>query len=70
MTYYTATFRGRELSLTASEYSRGHITCPECGGSGKDNDSLDHDCYTCHGLKRLFIHKEKDGKLTLSREPF
>ena len=28
-------------------------TCPECGGTGKENATLDHKCYVCNGLGRI-----------------
>ena len=34
-------------------------TCPECGGTGKDNDTLNCSCYLCNGRKRI-SNKEYD----------
>lgn len=28
-------------------------TCPECCGTGKDNDTLDHICFECNGTGRI-----------------
>lgn len=30
-----------------------YVTCPRCGGSGKNNDTLDCNCYLCQGTKRV-----------------
>lgn len=38
-----------------------YVTCPRCGGSGMDNDSLDHKCFHCHGTKRVPVSKERDS---------
>lgn len=32
--------------------------CPYCGGSGKDNATLDATCYHCHGTGEIF---KKEG---------
>ena len=34
-------------------------TCPDCGGTGKDNATLDWKCYVCNGLGRI---KKKNGE--------
>lgn len=34
-------------------------TCPECGGTGKDNASLDCKCYFCNGLGEFKREREK-----------
>ena len=39
-------------------------TCPECGGTGKDNATLDWKCYCCNGLGRIkttHVHDEKNN---------
>lgn len=36
---------------------RKRKTCPECGGSGKDNATLDWKCCRCKGLGMI---KEED----------
>lgn len=36
-----------------------YVTCPRCGGSGMNNDTLDHKCYLCKGTKRV---PESDSK--------
>ena len=34
-------------------------TCPECGGTGKDNATLDWKCYMCNGLGTIEIDKDE-----------
>lgn len=36
-------------------------TCPECGGSGKDNATLDWKCWKCNGIGIIKI-KEKNKR--------
>ena len=41
---------GRLWSFTPkTEYE----TCPECGGTGKENITLDSECYLCNRLGRI-----------------
>ena len=35
-------------------------TCPECGGTGKDNATLDWKCYVCNGLGRIKKKNSED----------
>lgn len=41
-------------------YKETKKTCPECGGSGKDNASLDWKCYYCDGLGKVSKEKYND----------
>lgn len=34
-------------------------TCPECGGSGKDNATLDWKCWGCNGIGRIKVSSDK-----------
>ena len=43
-------------------YEDEYETCPECGGSGKDNATLDWKCWNCNGIGRVKIVKEKDRR--------
>ena len=36
------------------------ITCPECGGSGKDNATLDWKCWRCKGLGTIRDEDDDD----------
>ena len=36
---------------------RSYRTCPECGGTGKDNATLDWKCWGCNGIGEI---KEKE----------
>ncbi len=35
-------------------------TCPECGGSGKDNATLDWKCWRCNGSGEVDIDEDND----------
>lgn len=35
-------------------------TCPECGGTGKENITLDCECYVCNGLGRIKKKNSED----------
>ena len=35
-------------------------TCPECGGTGKENITLDSECYLCNGLGRIKKKNSED----------
>ena len=37
-------------------------TCPECGGSGKDNDTLDWKCWRCNGIGRIKLSSKEEDK--------
>lgn len=51
----------RDLYETYDSYK--WITCPRCGGSGKDNDTLDHNCFECHGSGQLHIKKSVEKEI-------
>ena len=36
-------------------------TCPDCGGTGKENCTLDWICYTCGGLGRIKKKSSEDN---------
>lgn len=36
------------------------IICPECGGSGKDNATLDWKCWRCKGLGTIRDEDDDD----------
>ena len=38
---------------------RSYRICPECGGTGKDNATLDWKCWRCNGIGEI-NEKEKE----------
>ncbi len=41
------------------EFDNEYETCSECGGSGKDNATLDWKCWKCDGIGRIKIKNRK-----------
>lgn len=37
-------------------------TCPECGGSGKDNATLDWKCWRCGGSGEIKVEDKEDDE--------
>ena len=58
---YNVTLNVDELLNEYYSYETEYETCPDCGGTGKDNATLDWKCYRCNGLGRI-KKEEKEEK--------